>query len=129
MVDRLTVARAGFSKGIRETVELTCSDTARDSGRRQVRGCGVAARGSGGAEEVAAGDPGFILGSMKTFPSRFLNVDLDFKSRADPAALVKAWDGRMLASKVHQAGGRHWFRFMLTFQPKSPAQPFAASRS
>ena len=59
---------------------------------------------------------------MKTFRGEFLNVDLDFKSRIDPAALLNAWNGRTLASKVQGVRGKHWFRFMLTRQPKSPAE-------
>jgi hypothetical protein len=59
---------------------------------------------------------------MKTFSAEFLNVDLDLKSRTNPAALVRAWSGHVLTQDVGKSGGRHWLRFNLTFQPKSPSQ-------
>jgi hypothetical protein len=58
---------------------------------------------------------------MQTFPGEFLNVDLDLKSRADPAALVKAWRRRVLTTQHEKSGGRHWVRFNLMVQPKGPA--------
>ena len=59
--------------------------------------------------------------SMKTFAGEFLNVDLVLKSRADPAAVVRAWDTRVLG-QVNKSGGRYWLRVNLTVQPKSPGE-------
>ena len=59
---------------------------------------------------------------MQRVPGEFLNVDLDLKSRADPAALVKAWARRVLTTRLEKSGGRHWLRFNLTVQPKSPSE-------
>jgi hypothetical protein len=59
---------------------------------------------------------------MKTFPGEFLNVDLDLKSRVDPAVLIEAWKRQTLAQKIPGLRGKHWVRFMLTFQPRTPGE-------
>ena len=60
--------------------------------------------------------------SMKRFPGEFLNVDLDLRSRADPAALVQALGSRVLTAHHGRSGGRHWLRFNLSAQPKTPTE-------
>lgn len=59
---------------------------------------------------------------MKTTPAEFLNVDLDLKSAAALDALVTAWGSRVIPIHAARTRGRHWMRFMLAGQPKTPAQ-------
>lgn len=56
------------------------------------------------------------------FPSKFITVDLDVKSRSDLDFLVKAWKGRMIPMHVPKLGRQHWLRLELFPQPKSPAE-------
>jgi hypothetical protein len=57
---------------------------------------------------------------MKTFPADFLNVDLEIKSRFDPAVFETAWENRVIRLRADQIGRQHWLRLALTFQPKNP---------
>src|SRR5262245_12572196 len=61
---------------------------------------------------------------MKTFPAKFLNVDLDIKSKLDHAVLVKAWRKtcvlQSLPMDTDKAGHRHWLRGMLPVGPRNP---------
>ena len=57
---------------------------------------------------------------MKIFPAEFLNVDLDIKSKSDPAAIAKAWENRAVSIHTHKLGRQYWLRGALVFQPKNP---------
>ena len=59
---------------------------------------------------------------MKTFPGEFLNVDLDLKSRADPAALIQALGNRVLTVHYGRSASRHWLRFNVSIQPRTPTE-------
>jgi hypothetical protein len=58
---------------------------------------------------------------VKTFPSEFLNVDLDIRSKVDPGILAEAWDNEVVVH-VDKWGRRHWLRMWLTHQPRSPRE-------
>jgi hypothetical protein len=58
---------------------------------------------------------------MKSLPAEFLNVDLALKSRTDPNALIKDWEGRVLVQHVYKSTRGHWLHFNLRFQPKNPS--------
>jgi hypothetical protein len=60
------------------------------------------------------------LAKTKTFPSEFIAVDLDIKSRSDLSILVNAWDKRAILDYLDNSRNRHWLRVFLTSQPKSP---------
>lgn len=57
---------------------------------------------------------------MQSLTAEFLNVDLDLKSRTDPAALMTEWHGRVLAQHLSKSAGAHWLHVSLPFQPKNP---------
>lgn len=53
--------------------------------------------------------------------AHFLNVDLDLKSRRDPALIARAWTHHIVATHLDRIGRRHWWRFNLASQPADPA--------
>ena len=58
--------------------------------------------------------------SLKEFPSECLNVDLEIKSRSNPALLIRAWNRRVMQMHSNKLGRRHWVRVMLWPQPSNP---------
>ena len=53
--------------------------------------------------------------------TRFLNVDLDLQSVAEPDPLIKALGSAVLCQRVGRVGRAHRVRFMLSRQPASPS--------
>ena len=60
--------------------------------------------------------------TVKMFPSEFINVDLDIKSRSNLDFLVNAWKGGAIRMHTPKLGRQHWLRLELLPQPKSPAE-------
>lgn len=60
--------------------------------------------------------------SLKDIQSEFLNVDLEVKSRADTAPLLRALGKRVICLYLDRIGRRHWLRLTLARQPKTPVE-------
>ena len=57
---------------------------------------------------------------MDDLRSEFLNVDLDLKSTADLAPLVRAFGRQVVTLHVGRVGRKHWVTLQLLPQPKTP---------
>lgn len=58
--------------------------------------------------------------SLEDIQSRFINVDVEVKSRTDTAPLMRALGKSVMCLYVDRIGRRHWLRLMLWPQPKTP---------
>ena len=62
---------------------------------------------------------------MKRVPAKFLNADLELKSRANLGALERAWVNRVIPIHTGKWGRRQWLRLELIRQPRTPAEAVA----